>query len=267
MGERLGVIAGSGPFALQALSLAKAQGYACVVAGVRGEAAPELQAAADAFAWFRPSELDELVAFFEGHGVRQVVLVGKVDPIVLARRDQGDPALAALLDRLPDATPTSVLLSLIGLLGSRGLAVRDPGFLIARFFRPAGRLGRIDPSPEAAADIAFGRPMARGLADLDIGQTVVVKGRTVVAVEGLDGTDETIRRAGRLAGPGCVVIKTSRTRQDQRVDVPGVGLETVRACLQAGAAALCIEAGKVAFFQLEESAALSDEGGLALIAQ
>jgi hypothetical protein len=265
MGERLGVIAGSGPFARQALGLARERGYAPVVAAIRGEASDDLMPAAEAFEWIGLTEIEKLDSFFKSRGVREVVFVGKVDPAVLARRDRGDAALSAFLMPVRDATPTAVLESLIALLNARGFSVKDPGFLLEPYLRAPGLLGRIEPSPVAAADIDFGWPLALALADLEIGQTIAVKGRAVVAAEGMDGTDETILRAGRIAGPGCTVVKRARTRQDLRIDAPGVGLETVRACIRSRAAALCIEAGRVAFFQLADAAALADDNGLALI--
>jgi DUF1009 family protein len=267
MGERLGVIAGAGPFTRQALALAREQGYDPVVAGVRGEAPAGLERDAEAFLWVGWGEFEKLVAFFSSRGVREVVLVGKVDTAVLIRQESFGADLADFLGRLRDATATEALESLIALLSARGLPVKDPGFLLAPYFREPGRLGRIESSPASDADIAFGWPLARVLADNEIGQTIVVKGKAVVAAEGMDGTDETILRAGRIAGPGCSILKCARTRQDLRIDVPGVGIGTVRACVDAGAAALCVEAGRVAFFQFAEAAALADENGLALIAR
>jgi DUF1009 family protein len=264
MGERLGVIAGSGAFPRRALDLIRERGGEPVVAGVRGQTGEELAAAASPFAWFGPADLDALAGFFRESGVREVVLVGKVDPAILVRGD-GGAALSAFVDRLPSAAPAAALEHLIAALEVRGLSVKDAGFLLAPYFRPAGPLGRFVPSPAASADIAFAWPLARALADLDIGQTIVVKGRAVVAVEGMEGTDATILRAGRIAGPGCVVLKCARTDQDLRIDVPGIGLETVRACVEAGAAALAVEAGRVAVFDLPEASTLADANGLALI--
>jgi DUF1009 family protein len=265
MGERLGVIAGSGAFPLRALGLIREKGFEPVVAGVRGQAAEALSGTAPSFAWFGPADFEALVGFFRESGVREIVLVGKIDPAVLVRGD-GGAALSAFLERLPSAAPAAVLEHLIAALAARGLAVKDPGFLLAPYFRPAGLLGRIAPPAAASADIAFAWPLVRTLADLDIGQTLVVKGRAVVAVEGMDGTDATILRAGRIAGPGCVVLKCARTDQDLRVDVPGIGLGTVRACVEAGAAVLAVEAGRVAVFELPEASALADANGLTLIA-
>jgi hypothetical protein len=124
------------------------------------------------------------------------------------------------------------------------------------------------PLPAAVQqDVEFGWALARRLADLDVGQTVIVKDRAVVAVEAAEGTDAAIRRAGELAGRGTVAVKVSRTRQDLRVDVPAVGLTTVRSLAQAGSAALCLEAGRVAFFQKEQALELAGQCGIIIFAK
>jgi DUF1009 family protein len=267
MGRRIGLIAGSGRFPLQALAGARAGGYDCVVAGIRGEAAPELKAAADAFEWVGPAELDKLVSFFKSHGVEDIVLVGKVEPRTLLRRDLRDEDLARLLAQMKDRTPTTVLRSLFELLTAQGLRVMDPSFLLVPYLAAPGRLSRTEPAPAVLADADFGWRLARAAADLEIGQTVAVKDGTIVAVEGMEGTDEAIRRAGRLAGEGIVVVKAARSRQDMRVDVPAVGLETVRTLVGVRGAALVFEASAVPFFQREEALALADANGLAVLAR
>jgi DUF1009 family protein len=267
MGQRIGIIAGAGCFPLQALDMAKAQGYTCVVAGIRGEALPDLKIKADAFEWVGTDELFKLLTFFKSQDVHETFLVGKVEPRILVRKDLQDDELARLLSRTKDRTPSAVLRSLIEYLETRGIAVKDPSFLLEPFFCAEGVLTRTQPSAEIREDIGFGWPLAKAVADLDIGQTVIVKDKAVVAVEGMEGTDETIRRAGRLAGEGLVVLKTRRTRQDPRIDVPAVGLETVKGLARIRAAALCIEAPGVAFFQKEDALALADEHGLAVLAK
>ena len=112
----------------------------------------------------------------------------------------------------------------------------------------------------------FGWGIARKLADLDIGQTVIVKGKAIVAVEGIEGTDEAIKRAGELAGKGIVVVKVSRSYQDPRIDLPAVGLETVKSLIQAGGQGLGFEARKIPFFQKGEAISLADDHGVSIIA-
>lgn len=267
MGPRIGIIAGSGRFPLQALDMAKSLGYTCVVAGIRGEALPELKIKADAFEWVGTDELFKLLTFFKSQDVREALLLGKVEPRVLVQKDLQDEELVRLLVRAKDKTPTAVLSSLVDYLAAQGVTVKDPTFLLESFFCPEGVLSRTTPSPGILEDIGFGWPLAKAVADLDIGQTVVVKSRAIVAVEGMEGTDEAIKRAGRLAGEGLTALKTRRTRQDPRIDLPAVGLETIRNLVKIRAAALCVEALGVAFFQKEEALALADEHGLVVMAK
>jgi DUF1009 family protein len=267
MGLRIGIIAGAGRFALQAIERAKARGYVCVVAGIRGEALPELKIAADVFEWIGPTELEKLITFFKSQGVTETVFVGKVEPRTLVRRDGFDEGMSRLLSQVKDKTPTTILRTLIEVLTARGIRVKDPSFLLEPFLCPSGRLSAAAPPASIEEDAAFGWALARSVADLDIGQTIVVKDKAIVAVEGMEGTDETIRRAGLLAGPGIVALKVGRTRQDMRIDVPAVGLETMRALVAVHGAALVFEAGRVPFFQKEEALALADANGIAVLAR
>jgi UDP-2,3-diacylglucosamine hydrolase len=267
MGERIGLIAGAGGFPLLALSEAHRQGMSCVVAAVRGEARSEIGAGAEAVRWFDVSELGGLLAYFKEQGVQKVLLAGKIDPRSVWKGRPPDDAARAVLQRAPDRTAGGLIGALIETLTGQGLAVLDPGRWLAPYFCPAGPL-TADPVPaDVAADIEFGWGRVRRLADEEIGQTLAVKNRAVVAVEGVEGTDEAIKRAGRLAGPGVVVLKAARTRQDLRIDVPAVGAETLRSLIRIGGAALCIEAGGVAFFDRSEALALAEANGVAVLAR
>jgi hypothetical protein len=268
MGDRIGLIAGAGEFPLLALKEAKKQGLICIVAGIRGEALPELKAVADAFEWVGPTELDKLVSFLKSQDIRRTIMAGKIDPrSVVSPKETLDEALFQLIAQVKDKTPTSLIQSLIDYLAAQGIVVVDPSFLLRAFFCEAGLLTAAPPTPEILDDIEFGWSRARRLADEEIGQTIVVKDRVVVAVEGLEGTDETIKRGGRLAGDRMVVIKVGRTRQDMRIDVPAVGLETLRNLVRAKAAALCFEAGRMPFFQKNDAIALADESGIVVLAK
>jgi hypothetical protein len=195
------------------------------------------------------------------------MMLGKVEHRMIFRDDEKAGSFRALAALLPDQSPSTLLNALIEYFRARGLSVIDPSTFLAPYFCGEGVLGSSPVSEAVEADIAFGWPRAKTLADLDIGQTLVVKGRAVVAVEGMEGTDETIRRAAALAGDGIVVLKAGRTRQDMRVDVPMVGPETVRILAEARAAALVIEAGKVLFFQKEKALETAARAGLAVIAR
>jgi len=265
MGTRIGLIAGSGGFPLEALEEAKRLGYACVVAGLRGEAVPDLEAKAETFAWFELGEIRNLVLFFQKQDVRDVVMIGKVDPRAIYTKPGLDDAAGLLLAKAKDKTPTSLLKALIEFLEGQGISVKDPSFLLQAYFYPEGVLTGGSPAPDVLGDIDFGWKIAKTIADLDLGQTVVIKDRAVVAVEGMEGTDETIKRGGRLAGKGIVVVKVGRSAQDMRIDVPAAGIETLRNLVRVKAMALCIEAGKVPLFQKDEVIALAKANGIAVI--
>jgi DUF1009 family protein len=267
MGTRIGIIAGSGAFALQAVESAKALGYVCFVAGIRGEALPELKFEAEEFEWVGPAEPAKLAAFFKNQDVRKVVFVGKVEPKAIYRADAQDQISAGLLGELKDRSPANLLEALVRYLGSQGLEVTDPNFLYKPFFCAEGVLSTTVPTGRVLDDVAFGWGLARQIADREIGQTLLVKDKAVVAVEAMEGTDETIRRAGRVAGKGLTAIKVGRTNQDRRIDVPAVGLDTLRNLVKVGAAALCFEADKVLFFQREASLAIADANGISVFAK
>jgi DUF1009 family protein len=267
MGARIGVLAGAGRFALEAIESAKGLGYECVVAAIKDEAMPELAMVADGLEWFGVGELGKLLAFLKSRDVRDTVLLGKIRPQALFDKGGHDELAAGLLSKIKDRTPAAVLGAFLGFLREQGINVLDPGFLLKPYLCPEGVLTKAQPSPGVLADIDFGWRFARAIADLDIGQTIIVKDRAVVAVEGMEGTDETIRRAGRLAGDGLVAVKVGRSGQDMRIDVPAVGLETLRNLIRVRAAALCIEAQVVPFFQKEESLALAEANGFAVLAK
>lgn len=265
MGPRIGLIAGSGEFPLLVLNEVKKKGVFCAVLGIRGQAEDSLRNRADAWDWLEAGRAAEAVAFFRGHQVRDILIAGKIDPGLLFRPGELDAASRSLVDAGRDKRPSAVIRRVIDFLSGQGLEVADPAPFLAPYFCSEGLLTATGPARAAQEDIDFGWPLARTLADQDIGQTLVVKDKAVVAVEGLEGTDEAIRRGGRLAGPGTVVIKVSRTHQDTRVDVPAVGFETVRSLADAGAAVLCLEARRVAFFQKQEAVALAESNGVSLV--
>ena len=142
-----------------------------------------------------------------------------------------------------------------------------PSPFLATVFCDAGLLTEAKPKEGLKADMEFGWTAARKIADLDIGQTVVVKDKAVVAVEGMEGTDEAIKRGGLLAGEGTTVVKVSRTHQDPRVDLPAVGLNTIKSMLEARSAALCVEANRVAFFQRQDALALANANNIVILAK
>ena len=267
MGNTRGIIAGSGEFPSFLIQEVQKRGYRCIVAGIKGEAHGSLEDMADEFSLFDSKQISDLVAFFQTHGVTQSFFAGKVDHRRIFRKKSFDPRLLLLMAKLKDKSPSQLIRFFIEYLESQGIEVMDPTEMISPLFCEEGILGQRKPIKSIERDMNFGWEKARHLADLDIGQTIVVKDGAVVSLEGMEGTDAAIERAGQLAGEGTVVVKVSRTFQDMRVDLPAVGLSTVNAMIRAGAGALCIEAGRMPFFQKAESLQLADQHNIVVVAR
>lgn len=265
MGKRIGIIAGSGRSVPLAISEMRRSGLSCVVAGIRGEADPHLRKEADVFQWFRLGEAAKVISFFKKHRALEVMMAGKVRINSIFRKENFDAASWHFLDSIKEKSPTALLRAVIDYMEAQGLNVVDSFSFLKPYFCKAGVLTKSRPSSALLGDIDFGLKIARRLADLDIGQSLVVKNKAVVAVEGMEGTDQTILRGGKLAGKGFAAVKAARTAQDMRLDVPAVGLDTLKSLIRAGGAALGVEASRVAFFQKEEAVSLANSHGVAII--
>jgi DUF1009 family protein len=267
MGQRIGILAGSGRFVPLAVADLQRQGVISVVAGIEGEAARRLEKISKVFRWFKVGDAGKTVSFFRENHIEEVMMLGKVRPQAVLRSEPFDRETWTLVSNLKDQSPTAILRAAVGFLEASGFRVLDPVSLLKPYFCEPGTLTQTSLPGDVAGDIDFGLRLARQIADLDVGQTLVVKNRAVIAVEGAEGTDRAILRGGRLAGPGFSVVKAGRTSQDMRLDVPAVGLDTVKAIIRAGGVALGLEASKVVFFQKAEALALADAHGMAIVAR
>lgn len=265
MGRRIGIIAGSGKFPFLLLAEAQKMGYSCIVAGIKQEAETDLRNQVDIFEWVDVGDILNLVYFFKKNGVKEAVFAGKVDHRKIFKKEKFDKTSRRLLAQSKDGSPGAVLKTIIDSMAREGIQIMDPTSFIASSFCQESVLTKTKPSPKAEEDIEFGFKIAKNIADLDIGQTVVVKDKAVVAVEGMEGTDETIKRGGKLAGEETVVVKVSRSFQDPRVDLPAVGLNTVKSLVEARSRALCIEAQSIPFFQKEEAISLADAHRISIV--
>lgn len=267
MAAQLGIVAGSGEFPFLVLKEAQKFGYRCLVAGIRGETKPSLQDKVKNFEWFDAGEIQNLISFFKNSGIREVVLAGKVDHRIIYNKKELRKSSPLFLTKNKNRGPTALLETIIAYMSKEGIKVKNPMFFLSPFLCEEGILTKVKPSPELEEDIAFGWEIAKSIADLDIGQTVIVKSKAVVAVEGMEGTDKTIKRGGQLAGEGTVVVKVARSFQDFRIDLPAVGLKTVKILIKAGSKALCFEAHKMPFFQKERAICLANANNISIIAK
>jgi DUF1009 family protein len=246
---RLGLIAGNGRFPFLVLEAARAQGHAVTVIAAREETFPDLEGLAArvgaAIHWISLGQLGTCLRVFEEAGVTHAIMAGQVKHTkIFSGGIVPDMTFLSVLRRVRSMSTDGVIGAVAELFRERGIELIDSTALLAPLLAGAGVLTARQPTDEERADFAFGYPVADGLASLDVGQTIVVKRRAVVAVEAMEGTDAVIARAGTLAGAGTVVVKVARPRQDMRFDVPVVGVATISAMAAAGATALSVDAAK-----------------------
>ena len=244
---RIGLIAGNGRFPFLALQGARGLGHDVTVVAVKEEAFPELELAArEAGAdlhWVSLGHLGKCIKVLKGAGVAQAIMAGQVKHAKLFSGIVPDLTLLSVLTKLRVAQHGRPHLRSCRRAQDEGIDLLDSTAFLAPLLAKSGVLTRRAPSPDDIEDFAFGYRMADAIASLDIGQTVVVKNKAVVAVEAMEGTDDVIRRAGEIAGPGTRIVKVAKPNQDMRFDVPVVGVATIEAMRGAGATALSIDAG------------------------
>jgi DUF1009 family protein len=262
---RWGLIAGNGRFPFLVLEAARSQGIEMAVIALREEAAPELEQMAARLHWVSLGELSRALELLHREGVTRAVMAGQVKHNKIFSGIRPDWKLAKLLLSLPRKNTDALIGAVARLLESEGIELVDSTAFLRPLVPEAGVLTRRAPDGRESADMGYGREIARRLAGMDLGQAVVVSDRACVAVEAMEGTDETIERAARLAGgKPLVVVKVAKPRQDMRFDVPVVGLKTIDVMQRAGATALAIDAGRTLLFDRARLLESADAAGIAI---
>ena len=266
--EPLGIIAGNGEFPLILARAARHQGCRVIAAAFTGETQPAIADAADEIEWVRLGQLNKLSAVFTQRGVTRAVMAGGITPGNLFKNLSLDLRMIAVAARLKVRNAETIFGAIADELGKDGVQLLDPRPFLGDAVPQAGPLTRGKPSADQQADIVFGLKIAKEVSRLDIGQTVVVKQGTVLAVEGFEGTDACIRRGGDLAGEkgGGVVVKVSKPNQDFRFDIPCVGRTTIESCAAGKIAVLAIEAGRSLLLGRDEILKTAQKNDLALVA-
>jgi DUF1009 family protein len=260
-----GLIAGNGRFPFLVLEAARSQGIEMAVIALKEEASPELEKLAKRLHWVSLGELSKAIELMQGEGVKQAVMAGQVKHNKIFSAIRPDWKLAKLLFSLPRKNTDSLIGAVARVLEEEGIELVDSTLFLKPLVPEAGVLTRRAPDEQESADIEYGLGVARQIAAMDVGQTVVISDRACVAVEAMEGTDEAIERAGRYAqGRSLVVVKVSKPKQDMRFDVPVVGIPTVEGMQRAGATALALDAGRTLLFERSVLIAKADEAGIAI---
>ncbi len=260
-----GLIAGNGRFPFLVLEGARSQGIEMAVLALKEEASPELAQAAKRVQWVSLGELSKAIEFLQSEGVTRAVMAGQVKHNKIFSAIRPDWKLAKLLISLPRKNTDSLIGAVAKVLEDEGIQLVDSTLFLKPLLPDAGVLTRRAPNEHEAADIAYGLGVARQIAAMDIGQTVVIADRACIAVEAMEGTDETMERAARFAnGRPLVVVKVSKPKQDMRFDVPVVGLPTVETMRRTGATALAIDATRTLLFDRAKLIEVADTTGIAI---
>ena len=266
MPSQVAIIAGAGRFPFHVAEAAKRQGLSVVAMGIQGWADPSLATQVDGYEEVAVGQLGELIKRLKSHGVRQAIMAGKVTKeILLDRRTSFDAEALGVLSQVREPSVGALLGAIGKRLANEGITLLDSSTFLRANLCPVGVLTSRAPTPQEQEDIRVGIPAARQLAALDVGQTVVVKGRVVIAVEALEGTDATVRRAHQLAGDHLVVVKTAAPQQDRRFDLPVIGAATLGILRECGVSCLALEAGTTLLLEREELLRIANAAGLCLI--
>lgn len=264
-GSRLAVLAGRGELPVEAVREARRRGEEPVAVALVEGAEPALIGEAASFHRLPVGELGRLLTVLHSEGVGRAVLAGKVTKELLFQGFYPDARMAAVLARVTDRNDDTLLLALVEELASAGVAILPQDEYLGHLLAPAGLLSRRAPDEREQADLRYGFARAKEIAGLDLGQTIVVKHRAVLAVEAIEGTDACLRRGGELGRGGAVAVKVAKPRQDPRFDVPTVGPDTLAVMAEAGLSCLGLEAGAAFLVDREECRRLADEAGLAVV--
>lgn len=265
--KKIGLIAGVGRLPVEFARAARGMGVHVIGIGVLPEVDPELAQVTHTFEYINIAKLDRIFKAFKREQVTEVTLLGKVNKeLIYAHRELPDLRVLKLFSRLKNFSDDTLTLALVEELAAEGMAVLDQTELLKPLMPQAGVLTKRQPTEPELADMRFGLDMAKKIGGLDIGQTVVVKNRAIMAVEAIEGTDACIRRGGQLGRGGVTVAKSAKPKQDMRFDVPGVGPDTVESMAVAGAVALVIEAGRTLVVDREVMVEKANQHGMTIVA-
>ena len=263
---RIGLVAGSGRLPIIFSSTARAQGDEVVAFGIKGITDAELEKNVDKMHWLVWGDLKKAMMLLVMDRIEKVVFLGKISKEVVFKQTENlDSEAKAVMGKIGDKKDYSILGGIAGVLKRVGVDVIDPTVYLKALVPSKGVLTGHKLSDKEADDVKYGFDIARDLARFDIGQTVVVKDKTVIAVEAAEGTDETISRAGRLVKDGFVVVKVARPDQDMRFDIPLVGPDTLSSIERAGGTVLALESGKTLLMDKEELIKRADSRRISVV--
>ncbi len=265
MKNPIGLIAGGGQFPLLFAEAARAQDRSVAAICHTNETDAALENSVDLTCWVKLGQLGKIIKFFKKNGVQETVFCGTITKTRIFKDILPDLKGLTLWNKIDTRLDDAILRAVAGVLEDEGIKVLASTCFLEHLFFPKGILGKKKPTAEQLEDIRFGWKMAREVGRLDIGQCVVVRERSVLAVEAIEGTDAAIKRGGELSGSGAVVVKLKKPDQDFRFDLPATGTKTIETLAAVKGSVLAVEAGQSLIFDREAMVAAADRAGIVVI--
>jgi len=265
--DKIGIIAGGGKFPLLIADSVKKKGLNIFAVAHKGETSPELAGKVDEIIWIELGQFGHLIKAFKSRDIDRVLMAGTITKANMFSSFKPDLKGLAVMGKLLVFHDDDILRAVSRELEKEGIIVVSSTAYMPELLAPSGCLTKRKPSKKELEDIEFGWMIAKELGRLDIGHCVVVKRKTVLALEAMEGTDKTILRGGELGKKDVVVVKVSKPKQDLRFDLPAVGLNTIKAMSEVNASVLAIESGKTLIFDKEETIELANQNGISIISR
>ncbi len=260
-----GLIAGNGQFPFLVVEGARKAGQKFVVVAIKEETDQRIEEVADKVIWVGIGKLGKMISFFKKEGVEKAIMAGQVKHMQIFSGALPDLKMLKMLWNLPQRNTDSLIGGIADAMASEGIELIDSTYFIKDHLAQEGVLSKRKPNETESGNIEYGLRIANEIARLDLGQTIVVRAKACVAIEAMEGTDTTIKRAGELAKGKLTVVKVAKPMQDMRFDVPVVGVPTIEAMIEAGATCLCLNAGKTLIFDRKEMLDLADKNKISVI--
>lgn len=264
--KKIGLIAGEGRFPIIFAQKAKLNNVDIIAVGIKSKTNKKLKKYVEKAYYVKLGEFKKLINYFKKHNIKVAVMAGKVPKVsIFDKRIIADKELKELLNRVKDKKDVSLLKEIGNVLQLNGIEVLKSTIYMEEFLANKGNITKRKPTQQEQEDIEFGKKIAKEIAHLDIGQTIVVKDKAVLAVEAIEHTDQTIKRASKLGKKDVVVVKVARPNQDMRFDVPAIGVKTIKFLIKAKAKVLALESGRTFIFDKEEIKRLADKHNISIV--
>lgn len=263
--NRIGIIAGGGQFPMLFAKAAREAGREVVIVAHKGESWPELESLADEFLWVKLGQLGKIISFFKSRNVTETVFLGAITKTKIFKDVLPDFKGLTLWNKIDVRQDDAILRAVANAIEEEGIRVLESTLYLQHLLFPKGVLTKKKPGKEQIEDIRFGWQTARAIGALDIGQCVVVRDRTVLAVEAIEGTDAAISRGGSLGREKAVVVKVKKPKQDFRFDLPAIGEKTIETMVSVKASVLAVEAGQALFFDREAVINSANRAGIIVV--